>query len=586
MNVKEYLKENILLFDGATGTYFSSIYEDTMYRCEFANITNPNLIKEIHTRYLQAGAKAIKTNTFSVKSSNEFSKREIIEEGYKIACAAAEKFDAFVFADIGYIGTKINEDKFLEYKEIVDVFLDLGAKNFLFETLADDEGIVEIANYIREKDKESFMIVSFAISAEGVTANGKFAQSLLRKYNEVASIDVVGFNCICGPLHINRVLQTVEMPEKKMVTIMPNAGYPTILGSRTSYGDNPVYFANQMMEILKNPVQIIGGCCGTTPDFIRELKGLLDHHKQQVDSPQRKYTKDTKKVIRVNRFYEKLKKNDKPIAVELDSPLVDDVKNFMRNTEMLKKVGADMITIADCPVARARMDSSLLACKIKREVGMDAMPHLTCRDRNINASKALLLGLSVEDVNNVLIVTGDPVPSAFRDEVKTVFQYNSSVLINHISNLNETIFSSPFYLYAALNLNAVNFDVQLKTAQKKEESGAMGFFTQPVHSERAIENLKKAKEILSVPIMVGIMPIVSYRNANFMNNEVPGIVVSEEIIKSYEGKTAEECGEIAVKISCDIIDKVEPYADGFYLITLFGKIEPVCKIIEYIQRDK
>ncbi len=586
MNIKEYLKDNILLFDGAMGTYFSSIYEDTLYRCELANITNPNLIKEIHTRYLQAGAKAIKTNTFSVKEGNGFSRRELVEEGYKIACSVAERFDAFVFADVGYIPTKTGREKFQDYKEVVDIFLELGAKNFLFETLADDEGIIEIANYIREKEKKSFTMISFAISAEGVTAKGEFAHSLFERYNEVDSIDVVGFNCICGPLHLNRVFQTVEMPENKKVSIMPNAGYPTILGSRTSYGDNPVYFANQMMEITKQSVQILGGCCGTTPDFIRELRLLLEQNKQKIESPRKKYVKDTKKVIQANRFYEKLRKNEKPIAVELDSPLIDNVKSFMHNTESLKHVGADMITIADCPVARARMDSSLLACKIKREVGMDVMPHLTCRDRNINASKALLLGLSVEDVNNVLIVTGDPVPSAFRDEVKTVFQYNSNLLINHISNLNETMFSSPFYLYAALNLNAINFDAQLKVALKKEESGAMGFFTQPVHSEQAIENLKRAKEILSIPIVVGVMPIVSYRNANYMNNEVPGIVVSEEILKRYEGKTSEECSEISVEVSCEIIDKIESYADGFYLITLFGKIQPVCKIIEYIKRER
>ncbi len=584
MNVKEYLSENILVFDGAMGTYFSSIYEDSLYDCELANVTNPNLIKKIHTRYLQAGAKAIKTNTFSVKTTGEFSRHEVISEGYKIACSAAEKFDAFVFADIGYIQDKTGEDKCREYLEIVDIFLELGAKNFLFETLADDEGVVEVANYIKEKESEAFIIVSFAVGAEGVTAKGQFTQSLFEKYNDVDSVDGVGLNCICGPLHLSRVLQTVEKPEKKKLIIMPNAGYPTVQGSRTSYGDNPIYFANQMMEIAKQSVDILGGCCGTNPEFIRELKNLLDSAKNRVSKPQKKMMKDTKKVVRVNQFYEKLRKGEKPIAVELDSPLVDNVKNFMKNAGSLKRIGADMITIADCPVARARMDSSLLACKIKREVDMDAMPHLTCRDRNINASKALLLGLSVEDVNNVLVVTGDPVPSAIRDEVKTVFQYNSSLLINHISNLNETMFSSPFYLYAALNLNACNFEAQLKVALKKQDSGAMGFFTQPVHSEMAIKNLKRAKEVLTVPIIVGIMPIVSYRNANFMNNEVPGIVVSEEILLQYKDKSVEECGELSVKISCEMIDRISEYADGFYLITLFGKIEPICKIIEYIKK--
>ena len=195
----------------------------------------------------------------------------------------------------------------------------------------------------------------------------------------------------------------------------------------------------------------------------------------------------------------------------------------MKGAKTLKALGVDAITIADCPIARARVDSSLLACKLKRELNITTIPHMTCRDRNINATKALLLGLNIEGVNNVLVVTGDPVPSAKKDEIKTMFSFNSVVLAKHITTLNEEIFKNPFNVCAALNVNAINFEAELNQARKKIESGVSVFLTQPVLTKEAVENLKLAKKTLDAKILGGIIPVVSYRNACFMNNEISGI---------------------------------------------------------------
>ena len=255
----------------------------------------------------------------------------------------------------------------------------------------------------------------------------------------------------------------------------------------------------------------------------------------------------------------------------------------MDGVRTLRDCGADAITIADCPVGRPRADSSLLACKIKRELGVEPLPHLTCRDRNLNATKALLLGLSMEGVHNVLLVTGDPIPTAERGEVKSVFNFNSRKLAQYVSTLNSEVLTTPFRIFGALNLNAVNFDRQLALAQEKEDCGVTGFLTQPVLSQEALDNLRKARDVLKGKILGGIFPVVSHRNACFLNNEISGMHVSDQIVRLYEGLSREEAEELAVRISAEAAKAIAPFADGYYLMTPFRRVELMARILKEIK---
>ena len=287
-----------------------------------------------------------------------------------------------------------------------------------------------------------------------------------------------------------------------------------------------------------------------------------------------------------NVIKEKLNQKQRIIAVEFDPPANGDIKQFLHHAQYLKEAGVDAITIADCPIARARMDASLLACKLHRELGLEVIPHMTCRDRNINATKALLFGLHMEGIRNVLIVTGDPIPAEDRHEVKGVFNFNSRLLANYIRDLNETMFPQPFQIFGALNLNAVNFEHELQRAKDKLKSGMHGFLTQPIHSKRALEYLKQARQELDGYLLGGILPIVSHRNALYMNNEIAGIEVDEEIVAMYEGTSREEAQHMAVKLSCATIQEMAPYVDGYYLITPFHRVEIIGNIIAYIHTMK
>lgn len=579
--------KNLVIFDGAFGTYYASISKNPQSPCELANIHDQNTVLNIHREYIAAGCQAIRTNTFAanrVTMKNDLPLlKEVIRQGYRLAQESALGTEVMVFADIGPIARQFEEDLWEGYREIVDEFLSLGASKFIFETFSSDEYLPELCAYIKEQNPQAYILVEFAVSPEGFTRIGLPGKKLLYKMFETSVIDAGGFNCFSGPHHLLEFIKTFDI-QNRTVSIMPNSGYPTIIDNRTFFENTKEYFAAKMLDIAKHGVRVLGGCCGTTPEYIREMVARLQH----IIPSETKYEVHMEKTS-INRIespnilVEKLKRGEKVIAVELDPPVDTDIAFFMDSARLLKSSGVDAITIADCPLARARVDSSLMACKIKREVDITPIPHLTCRDRNINASKALLLGLNIEGINNVLIVTGDPIPSAQREEIQGIFDFNSAILANYISNLNETVFSSPFNICAALNVNSKNFEVQLGRAQKKIDNGAAVFLTQPVLSQRAVENIALARERLAARILGGILPIVSYKNACFVNNEISGIRVAEEIVEQYRGLSKEEGGKLAVEISNQMVRSIYPFVDGFYLITPFKRIDLVVEIIKYIQ---
>lgn len=281
-----------------------------------------------------------------------------------------------------------------------------------------------------------------------------------------------------------------------------------------------------------------------------------------------------------NPLWDKLERGERVVCVELDPPVDDTIQPFLDGVAAFQGAGADAVTIADSPVGRPRADSSLLACKLKRELGVETLPHMTCRDRNEIATKALLLGLSIEGVHNVLLVTGDPVPGDRRGEVKSVFNFNSRKLARYVSALNEEVLHTPFRVFAALDVNAVNFSAELRRAREKERCGVAGFLTQPVLSAEALENLKRARGELQGKILGGVFPVVSHKNALFLNEQVSGVRVCPEIIELYEGADRAAGEDLARRISERIIEAIVPYTDGAYLMTPFQRIELMTGLIK------
>ena len=582
MDLKTYLQDHILLFDGAMGTLFAQSHGSAI-PCEQANLTQGPAILDIHRRYLDAGCQAIKTNTFGLSRAELGTEACLaqLRAAWRLAQTAAED-RAFVFADIGPLTVTDSDDLRAEYRFLAEAFLDLGAKHFLFETQSREEGLLETAAYIKGRCPDSFVLVSFAAQPDGFTRSGLPVAELIARADQDPHVDAVGLNCISGARHMAELVDGLG-PLASMLSVMPNAGYPTVLGSRTFYDGDPSYYAMQLSALAARGAKILGGCCGTTPAHMAAVREALAGTPAVPVTVKAKAPVQPKAVE--NRFWAALcDPTQRPIAVELDPPEAADVTKFMAGARELRDSGAAIITIADCPIARARMDSSILACKLRRELGVEALPHMTCRDRNLNATKALLLGLCAEDVHNVLVVTGDPIPSASRDEVKSVYNFNSRMLARYITALNRTSLPAPFQVFGALNLNAVNFQVQLRLARQKQENGVCGFLTQPVLTRQALENLKLAHEVLDGKILGGIIPVVSQRNALFMNSEVSGITVDETIIRMYEGLDRQQGEDLAVKISAAVAREIAPYVDGYYLMTPFGRTGLMARIMDEIRK--
>lgn len=586
-DIRQVLQQGPLLFDGGMGTYFSQKNHSPGSGCELANLSQPELIGDIHREYLEAGAQAIKANTFALNrpalQGDEELARRAIRAGWELAVRAAAPFDAFVFADIGPVSAPTAEAA-EEYRWVADRFLELGARHFLFETNAAAAGLREAAEYIRAQAPESYIIVTFAVQPDGFSREGCFAAELLGEMGTCAAVDAVGFNCVCGARHMLELARSLDHSGLTLA-LMPNAGYPEVRGSRTFYDGDPVYFAAQIAEMAREGAAILGGCCGTTPAHIaRCAKALAERAVSAAPAAGEQKPEPERAQPPESPFWAKLQRGERVFAVELDPPADASLDKFMAGAEELRRGGADILTIADCPIARARMDSSLLACKVRRELGMEALPHMTCRDRNLNATKALLLGLYAEGVRNVLLVTGDPVPTAERDEVKSVYQFNSRKLAAFVSGLGEQLLPAPFHIFGALNVNAVNFDVQLHLAREKLERGMAGFLTQPVLTPKGFENLKRARaELSGAWLLGGIIPVVSARNARFMDSEINGIDVDPQITALYEGKDRAEGEALAVEISAEIARRIGPYVDGYYLMTPFQRTGLICRIMEAIR---
>ena len=590
IDVRAHLARKPLLFDGGMGTYYKA---KPGTECEQGNLLDPAGVRKVHREYLAAGAEAIKTNTFGLPrmaAARQPDWQALARAGWKLAAEAAVETGAAVFADLGPAPDTEAAPAGSIYTAVARCFVEQGAKNFLFETLSSDAGVLEAVQAVKAQVPDAFVLVSFAVLPDGYTREGMYSKDLVRRMTESGIVDAVGFNCVSAPGAMRTLVEQLGSTALPL-SVMPNAGYPVVTRTQVKYQGKPEYFAKELARIAAEGVRILGGCCGTTPAHIAALRAALDSLPavEKAAPAVQVSTPEAPTVEKDDAFLRKLNAGKKVIAIELDSPKDADLTNYLAGAKRLQAAGADLLTIADCPIARARMDSSLVACRVHRELGLCTLPHMTCRDRNLNATKALLLGLYAEGVREVLAITGDPIPTAERDEVKNVYQFNSRKLAQYIVSLagEGREMPSPMTVFGALNLNARNFEVELRRAGEKLENGMSGFLTQPVLSEQAVENLRRTRETLGerAKILAGIMPVVSQRNAIFMENEVNGIHVAEDIIEAFAGLDREQGEALGLEISLKMAREALPYADGFYLMTPFNRVALMERLIVRLKTE-
>ena len=592
--IREYLKNNVLISDGAMGTYYSELTGNDVSYCEFGNLNDKDTIKKIHIEYINAGAKLIRTNTFSANIYDLGVSRErlsdIIKAGINIAKEATKNTAVFIGASIGPIKEvnleESHNDIILdEYKFIVDCFLAHNIDTFIFETFSNYNYLKEICEYIKSKSLKSFILTQFAVKPDGFTRDGLSIAKLVKAVKNINEIDAYGFNCGSGPAYVSEIIKKINIGND-IVSALPNAGYPELIHERTVYPNNPIYFAKKVNDILAMGASIVGGCCGTNPKYIKQLSSLIHENSKVVNTIVIHEEEVKEHDIKIeNTFKDKLDNNEFVVAIELSAPIDTDISKLIMGAKICKENNVDLVTVPDSPMSKVRADSTIIAAKIKREIGIEAMPHICCRDKNTNAIRSSLIGSHIEDIRNVLAITGDPISDASKVETKSVFNLNSFRLMELIQDMNSEFFKEDnIFIGGALNLNVLNKEVEFNRMLKKIDKGAKFFLTQPVYDDEAIEFLKRIKERTNVKILAGLLPVVSYRNAVFLNNELPGVTIPDKYVKMFsEDMSKEEAQEIGVKITVEIGKKLKGICDGLYFITPFNRVNMLIEIIKQIK---
>ena len=577
MGLLDKIKDHILLMDGAMGTYYNQQY-GTELEAEEANLVHPEEITAIHKAYIEAGAELIRTNTFAVNHLM-FPKREECKRAIHAAIACARQAvaesgrEVEIAASIGPIRQTVTEDDentIKEYQFLINSMLAEGIRIFVFETMLELKWVQPLSEYCKSQCEESVVIV-------------------IDKLCQMETVDIFGFNCGVGAAHLRKLLEKQTFPKECILSVLPNAGYQQELRGRMHYGDDPEYYAKQMERMIPLGINIAGGCCGTTPEHIAALKKVLGG---QAPQP--------KEVVEENAdgesvsnaaptdFISKLERGEKVFVVELDAPFDAQMDKFSKGVYALKENGVDMITVSDSPLARSRADAALLAVYAKRLTDISVMPHVAMRDRNLIGLRSEILGVHANGIRDFLVITGDPVGPDNRGKITGVFDVNSIRFMEYLQHMNEEIFpDQPVYYGGALNYAGNNIRAIVGRMRKKMEAGCAYFLTQPIFSEEDVQRVIELKEMTGAKIICGLMPLVSYRNALFMKNEMPGIHVNDEILNRYDPEMSrEEAEDTAVALCLDIAEALRGAADGFYLMTPFHRVGLVNRIINAIKQGE
>lgn len=610
-NFIEILKQKVVLFDGGMGT---ELYRRGIFinRCfEETNLSQPELVKQIHSDYINAGAEVIETNTFG---ANRFKLKrfnlqdklyDIVYTGAKLAGEVASG-KVLVAGSIGPLGVQIEplgpiarEEAQEYFAEIIKPLLDGGVDLLIFETFINIDELKQAVVAAR-KLADVPIIAQITIDEDGNTLTGTNPETAITEL-EATGADVIGINCTVGPQVMLNWLENVRPLTSLPISIMPNAGKPKNVDGRNIYLASPEYFAEYAKLFVKSGANVIGGCCGTTPEHIKRMATAIFALQPKIT-----FQKIEKITIKEENKVRPIEKKDKSRLarsltmgkfvkfVELLSPRGVDASKEIAKARELYYNGIDVINIPDGPRASARMSALALAVKIQREVGIETVLHFVCRDRNVIGIQSDLLGAYSLGIKNILAITGDPPKLGTYPDATGVFDVDSIGLVNILTRLNNGLdiagypIGEPtgFFIGVGVNPFAINLDEELRRLYWKVDAGAEFIVTQPIFDVNEFKKFLKLIEHYRIPIIVGIWPLTSLRNAEFMKNEVPGVVVPDEIIERMRKVADSKERSLAegIAIAREILAEIAPLVQGVQISAPFGRIDAVMQTLEVIEK--
>jgi methionine synthase I (cobalamin-dependent)/5,10-methylenetetrahydrofolate reductase len=601
------MKKSPLLFDGAMGTmiYERGVFINTCF--DELCLSNPKLVSQIHADYVEAGAEVIETNTFGANriALRPYGLSEKVVEINRQAVRIAREVAGDAVYVAGAVGPCLRPDQIMPdehsseveeaFSEQIGALVAVGIDLVVLETFTHLKELQLAAKAARRLGVP--VLASFALNDRGETAVGMKAGSIAQALDADENVDAVGINCGTGPAGVFDALQSVLPLVEKPVVVMPNAGFPRDVGGRLLYLTSPEYFTEYAKKYIELGVRGVGGCCGTTPAHIRvagrAIKSLsgVKRHVDVRPIAQQGVLVQTVPPEKKSKLARKILGGEKVTSVEIPPPRSSDLSGMLAKVRKLAEAGVDAINIPDGPRASARISPMIAAITIMREVGIEPILHYCCRDRNLIGMQSDLLGGYAAGLRNFLIITGDPPKVGDYPQATGVFDVDAIGLTQVTANLNRGFdiggnpIDPPTGIFIGVGANpcAVEMDREIDRYFRKIDAGAEFAITQPVFDVEALFRFLDRVERYPrrIPVIAGVWPLVSYKNAEFMNNEVPGVVVPREILdRMARCRTKEEAGRAGIDIARKTIEQASPRVSGFQVSAPLGSVETALAALE------
>lgn len=610
-NFRDIIKNKALIADGAMGTmlYEKGIFLNSCF--DELCLTKPEIIADIHSQYIACGADIIETNTFG---ANEFrlgkfglgdKVEQINAKAVEIAKSVSNK-KVFIAGSVGPVGVDYSHITSITSEQVLAAFkrqiasLDkAGVDIILLETFSSVDEIMLAIKAALETTKLP-LIAQLTINENNQTPIGIKLETAAAKLCDCDNVDVIGLNCSVGPSAMLAALKILRTLTDKPISVMPNAGLPRCVDGRYIYMSTPEYMAEYAKRFLESGAAIIGGCCGTTPEHIKQIAYAVKAVDKADASAKAVSVKtiDIQKAAGVDPV--ELKKKSKLGAklacgqrincIELVPPRGIDLTATIEKVQLAAKYGIDAINIPDGPRASSRLSPMATAVKIQQSADIEAILHICCRDRNLIGMQSDMLGVDVLGIKNVLLITGDPPKMGEYPDATAVFDLDSVGLTDVVHNLNRGIdiggneFTPPTTLTIGVGANPAASDIkrEIERFKAKAAAGAEYAITQPVFDEQSFWNFAAAVQDCKLPIIAGIWPFTSFKNAEFMANEVPGVVVPKELLnRMSKAKTKEDGKKIGIEIAQEMVEKLSSCVAGFAVSAPFGNVQIALSVLGF-----
>lgn len=606
------LTDDIHIFDGAVGTrlYDKGVYINRSY--DELNLTAPDLVREVHGEYVRAGAEIIETNTYGATEHKlqsyglDKSLREINIAAARLARDAAGE-RAFVAGAIGPLGLRIEPYGPTSFDEAKDMFkaqaealLEGGVDLFVLETFSDLSEIRQAIRAIQEICDLPF-IAQMTIQMDGNTSFGTTPEVFTTRLDEWGA-DVIGLNCGVGPALVLSAIETMRPVTKKKLSVQPNAGLPRDVQGRQMYMCSPEYMATYARRFIQVGASFIGGCCGTTPSHIKLLadaiRSISPRQTKVFVKEQPARVQDLKPadvnvvpLIERSNWGRKIANGEFVTSVEVLPPKGCDADKTLETIRLLKEAGVDAVNVPDGPRAQTRMSAQATSVLIEQRIGIEAVLHYCCRDRNLLGMMSDLLGAAALGLHNLLLITGDPPKMGPYPDATAVFDIDAIGLTNMVNKLNHGLdlgnnpigCPTAFTIGVGVNPGAVNLEEEIRRFEWKVEAGAEYAITQPVFDTEQLREFLKKIEHVRIPIVAGIWPLVSFRNAEFLHNEVPGVRVTPEILERMRlasDKSKEAARDEGIAIARESLLEVRDLIQGVQVSAPFGNVRYALQVFE------